>query len=59
MDICDCKERRLKRRVRCKMSKLLSATASARKDSTFDVRGAVCHQIHGSSSQIAEQPAEL
>eukprot|EP00965_Chrysotila_dentata_P153056 5058134-Pleurochrysis_carterae.AAC.1 len=74
MDICDCKERRLKRRVRycfagahihawmftsrCQICKLLSATASAQKDSTFNVRGAVCHQSHRSSSPTPE-PAQL
>eukprot|EP00965_Chrysotila_dentata_P064879 2150418-Pleurochrysis_carterae.AAC.1 len=37
------------------MSKLLSARASAQKGSEFDVRGAVHHQSHGSSSPKAEQ----
>eukprot|EP00965_Chrysotila_dentata_P186672 6163536-Pleurochrysis_carterae.AAC.1 len=44
---------------RCQISKLLSATASAQKDSKLDVRGAVYYQSHGSSSTTAEQPAEL
>eukprot|EP00965_Chrysotila_dentata_P046896 1556733-Pleurochrysis_carterae.AAC.1 len=75
MDICDCNERRRKRRVRyncaraqvhawmftsrCQLSKLLSARASAQKDSKLDVRGAVHHLSHGSSSPTAKQPAEL
>eukprot|EP00965_Chrysotila_dentata_P066959 2216706-Pleurochrysis_carterae.AAC.1 len=75
MDICDCKERRIKRRerddcarahvhawmftARCRLSKLLSARASAQKDSKFDVCGVVHYQCHGSSSPKAEQPAEL
>eukprot|EP00965_Chrysotila_dentata_P034313 1142659-Pleurochrysis_carterae.AAC.2 len=72
--ICDCKERRLKRQVRyncvgahvhawmltsrCQICKLLSATDSAQKDSKFDVRGAVHHQSHGSSSFTAEPTEE-
>eukprot|EP00965_Chrysotila_dentata_P068816 2274113-Pleurochrysis_carterae.AAC.1 len=60
MDICDCKERCLKRRVlynyagahvhawmftsRRHLSKLRSAEAYAQKVSKFDVRGAVHHQ---------------
>eukprot|EP00965_Chrysotila_dentata_P074946 2476290-Pleurochrysis_carterae.AAC.1 len=74
MDICDCKERRLTKRVRykcarahvhawmftsrCQISKLLAAKASAQKDSRCDICGAVHHQSHGSSSPTTE-PAEL
>eukprot|EP00965_Chrysotila_dentata_P127529 4217550-Pleurochrysis_carterae.AAC.1 len=70
MDICDCKERRIKRRVRdncarahvhawmftarCELSKLLSARASAQKVTKFDVCGAVHHQSHASSSPTAK-----
>eukprot|EP00965_Chrysotila_dentata_P031647 1055193-Pleurochrysis_carterae.AAC.1 len=45
--------------ARCQLSKLFSAMASAQKVSKFDIRGAVHHESHGSSSPTAEQPAEL
>eukprot|EP00965_Chrysotila_dentata_P106733 3525930-Pleurochrysis_carterae.AAC.2 len=63
MDICDCKERRLRRRVRyncagahahawiftsrCQGSKLLSARGFRAKRLKNDVCGAVEHQSHG------------
>eukprot|EP00965_Chrysotila_dentata_P171460 5658337-Pleurochrysis_carterae.AAC.1 len=55
--ICDCKDRRLKRRVRynCAGAHL---GPPRKKNSKFDVRGAVYHHSHRSSSPTAE-PAEL